>query len=106
MPYVIRKTSPPGKSAMAHEATTVALLEALTKGGIEHGEYLQWSDPDANNGMGDDRWTKNIKRAKKFATFADAAACWKAQSTVKPLRPDGKPNRPMTAWSVTIEPTP
>lgn len=106
MAYVLRKINPPGKSAMAHEATTFALLDALQKGGIEHGEYLQWADPDANKGMGDDRWTRDIEKAKQFATFADATACWQAQSTVKPIRPDGKPNRPMTAWSVTIEQVP
>jgi len=25
---------------------------------------------------------------------------WMTQSTSKPLRPDGKPNRPLTAYSV------
>jgi hypothetical protein len=103
MSFVLRKINPPGKSAMAHEATALALLKTLGHGGPERGQYLEWADPDANNGMGDDRWTSDIDKAKKFATFADATACWQAQSVVNPIRPDGKPNRPLTAWSVCVE---
>jgi len=101
--YVLRKISPPGKSALADEATAVALAIAGATGTIVRGSYLEWSDPDARGGRGDDRWTTDLAKAKKFATFMDAMECWKAQSSVVPFRPDGKPNRPMTAYSVSPE---
>src|SRR5688572_16043371 len=99
MTYVLRKINPPGKSAMAHEATTEALTLAAVNGTVQKGDYLEFADPDANNGMGDDRWTDDINKAKKFATFQAATECWQMQSTVQPIRPDGRPNRPLTAWS-------
>jgi hypothetical protein len=39
----------------------------------------------------------------RFADLAAAVACWKRQSTVRPLRPDGKPNRPLTAFTITFD---
>jgi hypothetical protein len=65
-----------------------------------YGPYLEWADPDARGGFGDDGWTDDIAKAKRFATFSDAVECWKRQSTVRPIRDDGKPNRPLTAFSV------
>jgi hypothetical protein len=106
MPYVIRQIHPPGKSARADEATAVALLDALMQGGPDRGDFLEWSDPDANHGFGDDGWTPDLAKAKKFESFAAAAACWNAQSKVRPIRSDGKPNKPLTAYSVTIETVP
>ena len=103
MSFVIRQIHVAGRSARADEATTVALAIAATKNQVVHGDYLEWSDPDANFGKGDDRWTPDLAKAKRFLTFKDAIACWKAQSKFVPKRPDGKPNRPLTAWSVTIE---
>lgn len=44
------------------------------------------------------------EQALKFPSFLHAAAYWKMESKSVPLRPDGKPNRPLTAYSVTIEP--
>ena len=39
----------------------------------------------------------------KFADMSEAFECWKRQSTVCPLRADGKPNRPLTAFSITFD---
>lgn len=103
MKYVIRQVSPPGKSARADEATAVALTIAAASGQVHVGKYLEWSDPNAKTGMGDDRWTDDPAKAKRFDSFEAASACWKAQSKVIPRRPDGKPNRPLTAYSVSIE---
>lgn len=103
MPYVIRQIHPPGKSARADEATTVALIGTLLHGGPVHGDYLEWFDVNAKKGFGDDRWTADVSKALKFKTFADATAAWKMQSKKRPFRDDGEPNRPLTAYSVTIE---
>ena len=70
---------------------------------MQIGKYLGWSDPNAHNGMGDDRWTDDVAKARKFASFIESGECWKAVSLVNPRRPDGKPNWPLTAYSVTIE---
>jgi hypothetical protein len=102
MSYVIRQIHAPWKSARADEANTVALVTE----GVVVGNYLEWSDPDANFGRGDDRWTIDVKKAKRFPSFEAASRCWKARSTLVPTRPDGRPNRPMTAYSVSIEQVP
>jgi hypothetical protein len=101
--FVLRQIRPPGKSALAHEATAVALTAAARTNSVIYGAYLEWSDPDADNGWGDERWTSDLAKAKRFKDFIEAMNCWKAQSTVRPLRPDGRPNRPLTAFSVSPE---
>jgi len=53
--------------------------------------------------VGRERWTTDITKAKRFASQEDAMGCWRKQSTVKPFRSDGRPNRPMTAYSVVVE---
>ena len=106
MSFVLRRINPPGKSAMAHEATAAALSIAAITDSIQKGDYLEWADPDANNGTGEERWTTDIDKAKTFETFTAAMECWRAQSSLRPYRPDGMPNRPMTAWSITVEEVP
>ena len=106
MSFVLRRINPPGKSALADEATAAALSIAAITDSIQKGDYLEWADPDANNGDGAERWTADIDKAKKFKTFTAAVECWRAQSTVQPLRLDGRPNRPMTMWSITVEEAP
>jgi hypothetical protein len=103
MSYVLRQIHPPGKSARADEATTMALVQTLSEGGPQLGDYLEWSDPNARHGFGDDRWTDDVTKAQRFPSFEAAMACWTTQSTKRPFRDDGKPNRPLTAYSVTVE---
>lgn len=98
--YVLRQIMAPGRSARAHEATAAALALAAVTGDVVSGPYLQWSDPNAYGGQGDETWTDELSEAKRFASFMDAMDCWKAQSTVRPFRSDGRPNRPLTAYSV------
>jgi hypothetical protein len=66
------------------------------------GSYLEWSDVDANDGRGDAAWTRDIDKAMKFTSFSAAIECWQQRSMVRPRRPDGLPNRPLTAF--TVEP--
>ena len=106
MSFVLRKIHPRGMSSLADEATAATLAIASIAGNIEFGDYLEWSDPNAKFGLDDDRWTDDLAKAKRFPTFMAAMDCWKAPSTLVPMRPDGKPNRPLTAWSVTVEEVP
>jgi hypothetical protein len=101
--YVLRLINPPGKPAVAYEGVAGDLAVAAVSNEIEVGKYLEWSDPDAKHGMGDDRWTDDVAKAKRFPSFEAAMACWTATSRIRPRRPDGEPNRPMTAYSVSVE---
>ena len=41
------------------------------------------------------------KEAKRFRSFADALECYRSSHG---YRADGEPHRPLTAWSVDVEP--
>ena len=43
-------------------------------------------------------------KALRFDTNADAMIAWKRISITRPRRPDGRPNRPLSALTVAIEP--
>lgn len=66
------------------------------------GSYVVSYDPDAHNGRGYVEGNLDLKKAKRFGSFEEAVEYWRQVSTVKPTRPDGKPNRPLTAFSVTV----
>jgi len=68
------------------------------------GQYLKSFDFDAHGGQGDGVFTFDKAEAMTFESTMQAWDFWRTQSKVRPLRPDGKPNRPFTASSVTIEP--
>jgi hypothetical protein len=42
----------------------------------------------------------------RFETRADALRFWNRQSRIMPLRPDGQPNKPLTALTICVEPLP
>lgn len=73
------------------------LLDPSTRG-----QYLLSFDPDGFQGAGVVRWTPDVRRARRFETAMEVLSCWHTVSTVHPVRDDGKPNRPLTAY--TIEP--
>lgn len=68
------------------------------------GYYLVRYDPDGMEGFGLAEWSPDIAKALHFPTAVDVIQCWRQRSTVRPARDDGKPNRPLTAYS--IEPVP
>ena len=67
------------------------------------GLYLAEYDANGRSGHGRIRWTANRADALKFEDLSQAIACWKQQSTTRPIRPDGEPNRPLTAYSISFE---
>jgi hypothetical protein len=67
------------------------------------GQYLQSCDFEACNGRGYVTFTAALSKAMKFASKNDAFVFYLTKSKTVPLRPDGKPNRPLTAYLVTIE---
>jgi hypothetical protein len=68
--------------------------------------YLKSFDVDANGGRGQIALTARTRDAMKFSGPGEAMATWRTQSKVLPLRPDGKPNRPLTAYHAQIENVP
>lgn len=68
------------------------------------GQYVKSFDPDAHGGRGQLVTSPDRADALRFADAAEALAFYQSQSTVVPLRPDLKPNRPLTAFHVMVEP--
>lgn len=68
------------------------------------GQWLRSFDPDAMGGLGFAEWTAEIAAAKVFDSYHSALAEWVRQSTTRPLRADGKANRPLAAYSIYIVP--
>jgi hypothetical protein len=67
------------------------------------GLYLKNFTPDADlEGRGMIETCASVEDAKSFMTSSAALEFWRQQSRIRPLRPDGKPNRPLTAYTVEI----
>ena len=64
--------------------------------------WLAEYDPDFDDGRGYIRGTEDPDEAMRFNSAMEALELWRAVSTVRPLRPDGKPNRPLSAFSVEV----
>lgn len=79
---------------------------------IEPNEWVVSFDPDVSATdpptfpTGSCESDPDPAKALRFPAFIDAAEFWKTQSTAVPFRPDGEPNRPLTAFMVAIEPLP
>ena len=64
------------------------------------GAYLASFDVNAHDGRGTCTWTGELDQAMHFPRLSAAILAWQTQSRVRPRRPDGKPNRPLTAFHV------
>ena len=71
--------------------------------GTVSGQWLESFDAEANDGWGDAVFTDDITKAMKFPSMNEAFELWKTTSKTRPKRPDGKPNRPLTAFTITFE---
>ena len=67
------------------------------------GLFVQEYSPDGYDGRGDLVLTSHLEGAKRYDDAAAALADYRAVSETHPTRPsDGRPNRPMTAWTVEV----
>jgi hypothetical protein len=66
------------------------------------GAFLAGYDPDGHGGRGAVTWTTDWHQAWLFESHKAAFNTWRATSKVRPVRGDGKPNRPLTACSVEV----
>lgn len=65
--------------------------------------YVRTFDPNQRAGRGLLIKTRNVNLAKWFDSPEAAWAYWRQRSRVKPFRPDGQPNRPLTAYTVVVQ---
>lgn len=90
------------------------VMRVLAAGASAKGEHPHDGEPlfvkafdvDAHDGFGMVEYTDQIDEAFAWPTIAEAFDDYRRQSTVKPQRADGKPNRPLTALTVAIEDQP
>lgn len=63
--------------------------------------YLAFFDPESRGGFGTIVWSPDPKLAIGFLSFEDLMKTWKTVPRNHPVRKmDGKPNRPLTAFSI------
>jgi hypothetical protein len=85
----------------------VILIQGLVNGEPSpyDGEYLGRMDfEDCEPGECNLETTPDPERALHFKDIIAAREMWVTVDPRNPVRLDGKPNRPLTAFSVTIEP--
>jgi hypothetical protein len=70
---------------------------------LHHPRWLKSFDPDACNGRGIVEWTEDLGQALAFADLIEARDYYRQQSKVKPIRADGRPNRPLTSYTIVLE---
>lgn len=68
------------------------------------GTFVKEYTADGYGGRGRLIVTPNREEAKQYANAAVAMETWKSVSMTHPKRIDGEPNRPLTAYTVEIEP--
>jgi len=70
--------------------------------GLPVGSYLASYNPEGAAGNGVATWTKDPAEAMTFPTVEAATACYRAIPLNRPLRPDGRPNCPLTVFTVAF----
>lgn len=58
--------------------------------------------PSYPSGLAD--WTDDLNKALVFSSAVEAWELWRTQSQTVPTRPDGRPNRPLTALNIVVYP--
>jgi hypothetical protein len=70
------------------------------------GRWLKAFDPEFAGGRGIVDLTTRLEEAARFPSMQAAMACYTYRSRTLPTRPDGQPNKPMTAYTVTVAAAP
>jgi hypothetical protein len=80
----------------------LSLADGRSAGGIT-GAWLVWYDPAGNDGTGDAAWSHDPAHAKRF-TPEEWTELYAAAPANRPVRPDGKPNKPITMFNLAVVP--
>lgn len=70
------------------------------------GQLVMSFDPEAYGGRGHLTVTGQPGKALHFPTREAALDFWRQSPRCAPKRPDGQPNRPLTFFSILVEPLP
>lgn len=70
------------------------------------GRYVKSYTADGHGGRGHMEATRDISEARRFQTAIEAMEEWKRVSRSHPIRADGKPNRPLSAYTIEVVRTP
>jgi hypothetical protein len=82
-------------------AVAIQLIElADGRPSLLAGQFLMAADVDREI----EQWTGDIASALQFTDVGDALEFWRQPSRARPVRPDGRPNRPLTAYTVALVP--
>jgi len=104
MSVVLRLWAAEGLSASPlSDADKAKLVVGVATGKGTLGLYVKDCEVDANDGRGEVTFTDDKAEAKQFPDVGAAYQFYGRQSITRPLRPDGKPNRPLTAYNITFE---
>jgi hypothetical protein len=68
--------------------------------GDPRGMYVLSCDVNAHDGYGEVHLTMDRREAMRFTDAAEAWRYYRRVSRVRPVRADGQPNRPLTAYMV------
>jgi hypothetical protein len=83
----------------------VGRVEAVTcDGRTPEGEYVRAYEPEKHGGRGEATFTRDLKHARLFPDLESAWRFIGQRPTSRPTRPDGKPNRPLMAFTLQILP--
>ena len=85
---------------MAHEYT----IRCVAPGDPYENHYLARYEPEAYDGRGLAEWTPTIDHAIRFPSHKAAMEAWMHVPITRPFRPDARPNRPLTAYTIAVEP--
>jgi hypothetical protein len=72
-----------------------------SNGSSPRGLFLKAYDPEAFDGRGWAEWG-TLDEAMKFSTSGEAWMLWRGVSMTRPVRADGAPNRPLTAFTIEV----
>ena len=78
---------------------------------VGDGQWLVAYDPDGGPAhidypTGSFETDSDPAKALRFPDMVTAWKLWRTTSTRTPLRPDGRPNRPLTAFTIRVEKLP
>jgi hypothetical protein len=71
--------------------------------GVPVNAWLKSCDVDSRDGRGTIEMTMLLEEAMRFEDYVLAWEYWNRRSTIRPTRPDGQPNRPLTAYTVMFK---
>jgi hypothetical protein len=85
------------------QAVVLKLCGTPTAATPYDGQYLKDFDFEAHGGVGLITMTPKVEEAKRFPDMVEALRYYRRSPECRPTRPDGEPNRPLTATNWSFE---